>query len=50
MVRTSDQALEKLARLGPALASEIVADGAELGTYVVNRQGAQSAGTIRLTR
>lgn len=50
MVRTFDQAIEKMARLGPALISETVGEGAELGTYVVNRNGAQSSGTIRLTR
>lgn len=50
MVRTFDQALEKLARLGPDLISETVSEGAELGTYVVNRSGAQSSATIRLTR
>jgi hypothetical protein len=50
MVRTSDQAIEKLARLGPALISETVAEGAELGTYVVNRSGAPTSATIRLTR
>lgn len=50
MVRTSDQAIEKLARLGPALISETVAKGAELGTYVVNRYGAPLSATIRLTR
>jgi hypothetical protein len=50
IVRTFDQAVEKLARLGPDLLSETVADGAELGTYVVNRSGAQSSATIRLTR
>ena len=50
LVRTVDQAIEKLARLGPDLISETVAEGAELGTYVVNRNGAQSSATIRLTR
>jgi hypothetical protein len=50
LVRTIDQALEKLARLGPDLISETVSEGAELGTYVVNRSGAQSSATIRLTR
>jgi hypothetical protein len=50
MVRTFDQALEKLARLTPALISETIAEGAELGTYVVNRNGAQPSAIIRLTR
>ena len=50
VVRTSDQAIEKLARLGPALISETLADGVELGTYVVNRKGAQPSAAIRLTR
>jgi hypothetical protein len=50
MVRTFDQALEKLARLTPALISETVAEGAEPGTYVVNRNGAQPSAVIRMTR
>ena len=50
MVRTFDQAVEKLTRLGPDLVSEKVAEGAELGTYVLNRSGAQSSATICLTR
>lgn len=50
VVRTSNQAIEKLARLGPALISETLADGVELGTYVVNRNGAQPSAAIRLTR
>jgi hypothetical protein len=50
MVRTFDQALDKLARLTPALISETVAAGAELGTYVVNRNGAQPSAVIRMTR
>jgi hypothetical protein len=50
MVRTFDQALEKLARLTPALISETIAEGAEVGTYVVNRGGAQPSAIIRVTR
>lgn len=57
MVRTSDQAIEKLARLredahslAPALISETITEGAELGTYVVNRYGAPLSATIRLTK
>jgi hypothetical protein len=50
IVRTSDQAIAKLARLAPDLVSETIAAGAELGTYVVHRSGGQSSGTIRLTR
>jgi hypothetical protein len=50
LVRTFDQALEKLARLTPALISETIAGGADLGTYVVNRNGAQPSAIIRVTR
>jgi len=56
-VGTAQQALEKLARLrvrtgphGLSLITETVNDGAGLGTYVVNRDGAPLATTIRLTR
>jgi hypothetical protein len=50
MVRTVDQAIEKLARLTPDLISETVAEGTELGTHVFNRRGAQPSAIIRLTR
>jgi hypothetical protein len=50
MVRTAVQAMEKLGRLGPSLVSETVAEGAELGTYVVNRHGNPSSATMRMTR
>jgi len=56
-VRTAQQALEKLgtlrAQAGPyglSLVTEIVKDGAGLGTYVVHRDGGQPSTTIRLTR
>jgi hypothetical protein len=56
-VRTAEQALEKLDRLrertganGPALVTETVGEGPDVGTYVVNRYGAQPASTIRLAR
>jgi hypothetical protein len=50
MVRSSDQATDKLARLKPSLVSETVAEGDELGTYVVNPHGAPLSAVIRLTR
>lgn len=49
-VRTADEGLAKLERLRAALVSGTVSEGADLGTYVVNSQGNQPAGTIRLVR
>jgi hypothetical protein len=56
-VATASQALAKLDRLrqrtgayGPALVTETVGEGPDVGTYVVNRYGAQPASTIRLAR